>query len=162
MSAPSRIPELGARGGGWVAAQLLLLAGIAASALVGLEWPDAWRPEAYAVGGVLIGLGLSLVVAGGAQLGSSLTPFPAPRPGGALVARGLYGRARHPMYGGGILVAAGWSLVFATVVGGVLTAALAFFFELKTRREEGWLLSHHPGYDDYRRRTTRRFLPFVY
>ena len=29
-----RIPELGARGGGWVAAQLLLLAAIGASALV--------------------------------------------------------------------------------------------------------------------------------
>ena len=73
---------------------------------------------------MLIGIGLLVVAAGGVQLGSSLTPFPAPRPGSELVGTGLYRCARHPMYGGGILVAVGWSIVFATVVGGVLTGAL--------------------------------------
>ncbi len=162
MSAPSRIPELGARGGGWVAAQLLLLAGIGASAIVGLEWPDSLRVAAYAIGGALIGVGLALVAAGGVQLGSSLTPFPAPRAGGEMVGTGLYRRARHPMYGGGMLVAAGWSILFATVVGGVLTGLLVLLFELKARREEAWLVEHDASYADYRRRTPRRFLPFVY
>ena len=156
------IPELGTRGGGWVAAQVILLAGIAASALVGLEWPDGLRATAYAAGGVLIALGLVLVVAGGIRLGSSLTPFPAPRPGGELSTAGLYGRARHPMYGGGILVAAGWSIVFASVAGGALTVALVVLFELKARREEAWLVEHYPSYAEYRHRTRRRFLPFVY
>lgn len=162
MSIPSRIPELGARGGGWVAAQLVLLAGIAASALVGLGWPDEVELVAFGVGSVLIALGLLLVVAGGAQLGPSLTAFPAPRPGSELETAGLYRRARHPMYGGGILVALGWSIVFATVVGLALTVVLVLLFELKARREEAWLLDHHPGYRDYLRRTRRRFLPFVY
>jgi protein-S-isoprenylcysteine O-methyltransferase Ste14 len=162
VSAPSRIPELGARGGGWVAAQLLLLAGIGASALVGLDWPGALRLAAYVVGGALIAGGLLLVTAGGLQLGSSLTPFPAPRPGAETVGVGLYRRARHPMYGGGMLVAAGWSILFATVVGGVLTGLLVLLFELKARREETWLVEHDAAYADYRRRTPRRFLPFVY
>lgn len=162
MAIPSRIPELGARGGGWVAAQLVLLAGIAASALVGLGWPDGLRWAAYAVGGVLIALGLLLVLAGGVQLGSTLTVFPAPRPGRRLETSGLYRRARHPMYGGGILVALGWSLVFGTIVGLVLTLALVVVFELKARREEAWLLDHYPGYAEYLQHTRHRFLPFVY
>jgi protein-S-isoprenylcysteine O-methyltransferase Ste14 len=158
----ARIPELGARGGGWVAGQLLLLAAIAASALVGLGWPDELRWVAFGIGGGLIALGLLLVLVGGAQLGSSLTAFPAPRPGDRLETGGLYRRARHPMYGGGILVALGWSIVFATVVGAALTAALVLLFELKARREEAWLRDHHPGYADYLERTRRKFLPFVY
>ncbi len=162
MSESSRIPELGARGGGWVAAQVTLLVAIGASALVGLEWPDPLRVPAYAVAAVLIALGFALVLVGGIQLGSALTPFPAPRGDGELTAAGLYRFARHPMYGGGILVAAGWSLLFASVVGGVLTIALVVLFELKSRREEAWLADHYPGYAEYRRRTPRRFLPLVY
>jgi protein-S-isoprenylcysteine O-methyltransferase Ste14 len=65
------------------------------------------------------------------------------------------------MYGGGILVAAGWSVIFASIVGGALTVLLVLLFELKSHREEAWLVDHYPGYDDYRRRTRRRFLPFV-
>jgi len=162
MSEQSRLPELGARGGGWVAAQLVLLVAIGASAVVGLEWPDPLRIPAYAVAAALIAGGFALVVLGGIQLGSALTPFPVPRGGSELAAAGLYRFARHPMYGGGILVAAGWSLLFASVVGGVLTIALVVLFELKSRREEAWLADHHPGYAEYRRRTRRRFLPYVY
>jgi protein-S-isoprenylcysteine O-methyltransferase Ste14 len=162
VSERSRIPELGIRGGGWVGAQLVLLAGIGASALVGLGWPKGGEVPAYAVAAALIALGLVLLVAGGVQLGSSLTPYPAPVSHGELVAAGLYRKARHPMYGGGILVATGWSVLFGTVLGAVLTAALVLFFELKSRREEAWLAGHYPGYEEYRRRTRRRFLPFVY
>lgn len=162
MAGTSRIPELGARGGGWVAAQVVLIVAIAASALVGLGWPDGWDVLAYIVGGVLIAVGLVVLVAGAAQLGRALTPFPAPRESGLLVAHGLYRHARHPMYGGGILIAAGWSIVFGTVLGGVLTLVLAVMLELKSRREEAWLVAHYPGYADYRRATRRRFLPYVY
>jgi protein-S-isoprenylcysteine O-methyltransferase Ste14 len=162
MAHPSRIPALGTRGGGWVAAQGVLIAAIAASALVGLGWPGGWATLAYAVGGVLIALGLILLVAGAAQLGRALTPFPTPREAATLVAHGLYRFARHPMYGGGILIAAGWSIVFGTILGGALTIVLVLLFELKSRREEAWLVDHYPGYADYRRRTRRRFVPFIY
>jgi protein-S-isoprenylcysteine O-methyltransferase Ste14 len=162
VSEPSRIPDLGVHGGGWVAGQFVLLAAIGASALVGLEWPDQVEVAAYAVGGALIAVGVALVVVGGVQLGPLLTPFPAPRPGGELVSGGLYRRARHPMYGGGILVAAGWSLIFASVVGGLLTLLLAVLFELKARREEAWLVDHYAPYAEYRRRTRRKLIPYVY
>ncbi len=69
---------------------------------------------------------------------------------------------RHPIYGGGILIAFGWTIVFGSVAGLVLSLALALFLDLKSRREELWLTEHYDGYEAYRQRTPRRFLPFVY
>ena len=156
------LPERGARGGGWVAGQLVLLAAIALSALVGVGWTGSLKAVAVVVGLELMGAGGALVVLGGVQLGSSLTPFPAPRAGGELSAAGVYALARHPMYGGGILIALGWSILFASVLGVLLTLLLALFFELKARREEAWLVDHYPEYDAYRERTPRKLLPWVY
>jgi protein-S-isoprenylcysteine O-methyltransferase Ste14 len=156
------LPELGPRGEGWVVAQVVLLLAIALSALVGLGWSGSLEPVAIAAGVLLMAAGGALVVLGGVQLGSALTPFPLPRRTGELSAGGVYARARHPMYGGGILIALGWSIVFASVLGLVLTVLLAVFFELKARREEAWLVGHYPEYEAYRRRTPRKLLPFVY
>jgi protein-S-isoprenylcysteine O-methyltransferase Ste14 len=161
-SSPSRLPELGPRGEGWVAAQAVLLVTIALSALVGLGWPDELETAAWVVGGLLLAAGTLLVVVGALQLGPSLTAFPAPRTGGELSAAGLYRRVRHPMYGGAVLLALGWSIVFASAVGAVLTLVLVVFFDLKARREEAWLAERYPAYADYCRRTRRKFVPFVY
>jgi len=156
------LPELGRRGGGWVAAQAALIVLIALSALVGLGWRGGLAPAAYAVAAVLGLLGVALLVAGGATLGSALTPFPAPREGAGLRQAGVYGFVRHPMYGGGILVALGWSVAFATPAGLALSVALALFFELKSRREELWLERSIPSYREYRQHVRRRFLPFLW
>jgi hypothetical protein len=78
------LPALGTRGGGWVAVQVVLIAAIALSALVGLSWPYAVVPIAYACGALLFALGVGLLVAGANALGSALTPFPAPRSQGEL------------------------------------------------------------------------------
>lgn len=150
------------RGGGWVAGQVALIAAIMLSALLGPGVPDALAILAYAGGGGLIALGLLLLIAGAAGLGSSLTPFPAPRPEGQLVTAGVYRRVRHPMYGGGILVALGWSILTGSAAGLILTIVLALYFELKSRREERWLLDRYGGYAEYRRGTPRKFVPFVY
>jgi protein-S-isoprenylcysteine O-methyltransferase Ste14 len=162
MHDSSRLPELGAKGGGWVAAQFVLLAAIALSALVGVGWGGSLKAVAIVIGLALMAVGGVLVVLGGVQLGSSLTPYPAPRAGGELSAAGLYAHTRHPMYGGGILIALGWSILFASLLGVVLTLLLAVFFELKARREEAWLVDHYPEYAAYRERTPRKLLPWVY
>jgi len=166
MSSPQRpkseLPQLGRRGGGWVAVQFVLLVAIAASALLGLGPRGALAWVAYLAGGTLLGLGVVMLVAGGAGLGSALTPFPAPRAGEALRTSGVYGLVRHPIYGGVLLVALGWSVVFATPVGLALTIVLALFFELKSRREEHLLEQIHPEYPEYRRRTRRRFIPHLW
>ena len=115
-----------------------------------------------AAGGLLIAVGVVVLVASSAQLGPALTPYPRPRERGEVVERGLYARVRHPIYGAAVLIAAGWSLAFASVVGGVLTAVLALFLDLKSRREEQWLARRYPGYAAYRERVRARFVPRVY
>jgi len=162
VASTGRLPELGARGWGWVAIQGVLIVAILLSALAGLGWPESFETAAYAVGGVLMALGALLLVAGGLRLGPSLTPLPKPDDRNALTTSGLYALARHPMYGGGLLFALGWSIVFASVAGAVLWVVLVAFVELKSRREEQWLEERHPDYAEYRRRTPRRFIPYVY
>lgn len=158
-----RLPALGPHGEGWVWIQLVLFVGIALSALVGRAWPDALAVPAVVIGVTLMALGTALVVASSAHLGSAAwTPLPKPRANSQLSRRGLYAQARHPMYGGAILVAAGWSVTFASVVGAILTIVLVLFFELKSRREETMLADRSPDYDAYLRRTPRRFLPWLY
>lgn len=156
------LPQLGGRGGGWVAVQVILLAAIFLSALVGLRWPASIEPAAYGVGALLIVLGIGLLGAGGAGLGAALTPFPAPRRGGELQTRGAYRLVRHPMYGGGILISLGWSTIFATIVGLVLSMILALFAALKSHREELWLEQAFPEYTAYQHRTPHRLIPFVW
>jgi protein-S-isoprenylcysteine O-methyltransferase Ste14 len=158
----SRLPTLGRRGEGWVAGQALLIAAVFLSAAVGRGWSGGYAVAAYAVGTTLLALGLLLLASAGLQLGSSLTPFPTPRAGQKLTTTGPYALARHPMYGGGILIALGWTIIFASVIGLGLTLALALFLDLKSRREEIWLSERLGDYEAYRKRTPRKLLPFIY
>lgn len=159
----SRLPALGRRGEGWVAGQVLLMAAVFLSALVGRSLTGGYAVAALAIGGVLFVLGLLLLAWAGLRLGSSLTPFPAPRTDQRSVkTAGPYRLVRHPMYGGGILIALGWSIIFATVIGVVLTGVLAVFLDLKARREEAWLSERLDGYSVYRSRTPHKLIPFLY
>ena len=117
----SRLPALGRRGEGWVAGQVLLMAAVFLSPLLGRSWTGGAATAALAIGAVLFVLGLLMLGWAGLRLGSSLTPFPAPRTDQTVKTAGPYALVRHPMYGGGILVALGWSTIFATIVGLVLT-----------------------------------------
>ncbi len=133
-----------------------------ASAAWGSAWPERLRFVADGIAATLMGLGLLLLVGGGLQLGSSLSPFPAPRARGRLITAGPYRFARHPMYGGGILFGFGWAILFASVTTAILAAALAVFVDRKASREEVWLLEHYPEYDEYRRRVRQKLIPFLY
>lgn len=157
----TRSPALGPRGEGWVAMQMVLIVGLGLSAVLGPEWPDA--VEAPLVGAAfVVGLvGGALFLGGLLGLGAQLTPFPKPVEGGALREDGLYALVRHPVYGGGVLLSLAWSLATSWLAL-VPTLLLALLFEAKSRREEHWLVEHHPAYEDYRRRVRRRFVPFLW
>ena len=157
------LPALGRRGEGWVVIQLALIAAVLLSAFAGRGWSnDTLGIVAYAVGGTLLALGLGLMAAGATRLGMALTPLPAPKQQADVISTGVYRFVRHPIYGGVLLVTLGWTIVFATVPGLVFTIVLALFLELKSRREELWLLERLPGYEAYRRATPHRLLPFIY
>ena len=71
-----------------------------------------------------------------------------------------FGLVRHPMYGGGVMVALRRGLAMAPIALASALAPLAFF-DLKSRREEAWLGEQFAGYATYRRRT-RRLIPWLY
>lgn len=153
------LPSLGRRGGGWVVAQFVLGAAIVALGIVGVAWADAVSRTFIAIGVVLGITGLVEFVQGVAALGTSLTPFPRPSDGATLRERGVYGRVRHPIYGGVLLLALGWSFALSPLALAV-TLLLWILLELKSRHEEALLLERYPAYTDYRERVRRRFFPW--
>jgi protein-S-isoprenylcysteine O-methyltransferase Ste14 len=155
----------GARGEFWVLAQAALFVGFA---LVP-AWPGARAlvsapTELLALrtlGGLLVLVGAALAFAAVRSLGRSLTPLPHPTDSAELVQSGVYRFARHPIYGGVLLVAAGIACVLVSLAHGGATFVLLAFFAAKARREEAWLTQRFAEYPRYAERT-KRFIPFIF
>ena len=154
------VPALGPRGEGWVVLQSLVFGAIVACGLLGGGWPGKTESPLRAVGIALGVCGAILAVLGVRRLASSFTPLPLPREHAGLRRDGIYRRVRHPIYGGVVVFALGWSL-YGSPLALVPTALLAVVFELKSRREELWLTERYPEYADYRAATPRRFVPWL-
>jgi protein-S-isoprenylcysteine O-methyltransferase Ste14 len=151
------LPALGARGEGWVALQSVLLAAVGASALSSRRWPAVGRRLRAAVGVAGVAGGCLQLLVAARALGDALTPWPRPRAGAPLRRSSIYGSARHPIYGGLILLSLGWSAA-SSPVALVPTGLLAAMLGLKARREEQWLSESHPNYASYRVEVPRRFI----
>jgi protein-S-isoprenylcysteine O-methyltransferase Ste14 len=139
---------------------VLLVLVAAAGWSLGPDWSGLPRLAGMVGGIALIVVGLVLAIRGVVDLGGAMTPLPRPRDDAELVRTGAYALARHPIYGGLILVAFGWAILRASVIAIGMAAALAAFFGLKSVREERWLEARYPGYAAYRART-RRFIPWI-
>lgn len=157
----SRLPDLGPRGEGWVALQVVLFVLLAAASTLGPAWGEPWLTLGRLVGAVHVGAGLLVAGLGLLGLRENLTAVPRPVENGRLVAHGVYGVVRHPIYAGVILAAVGFGLVTASPAALGVAVLLGVFFDLKARREEAWLLEAYPEYAAYRRRV-RKLLPFLY
>jgi protein-S-isoprenylcysteine O-methyltransferase Ste14 len=155
------VPQLGARGGGWVVIQFVLMAAILVLGVVGPGWPDGAGWWLKGAGALLVFAGALVFVAAGRALGSGLTPFPHPSSDSELVETGPYAVVRHPIYSGGILFAAGISLALSPWALAA-TALLAVVWALKARVEEQFLRESFPTYGDYCARVRYRLVPFVY
>jgi protein-S-isoprenylcysteine O-methyltransferase Ste14 len=161
MRVMTSLPSLGPRGEGWVLIQGVLLVVVAAAGWsLGPDWSDPLRLVGIVIGIMAIGGGVVLVARGFVDLGRELTPLPSPRDDAELVESGVYGLARHPIYGGLIIGSLGWSLVQGSLAALVATGVLAAFFVLKSTREEAWLEARFDGYAAYRART-KRFIPWI-
>jgi protein-S-isoprenylcysteine O-methyltransferase Ste14 len=151
-----------AGGAAWVAGQFGLLVAIVLSGL----WFDDWPLEsnlALTLAALAVALaGLVLFATGIAAHGGAVTPLPRPREPVRIVESGIYRFARHPIYGGLILLAAGFALWRSSLVALVLVVGLALLFQRKARLEEEWLGRLAPEYADYRRRVRRAFIPYVF
>lgn len=148
-----------ARGGWWVVAQtVLFVATLVAAWTLGPEAVATWQRR---VGDGAFVLGAVLGIAGALPLGRALSPFPAPAGSARLRTRGIHGLARHPIYGGVILLFAGIAIRSGSLVALALAAVLVPFFWAKSTFEERLLQARFPEYADYRERVPRRFIPFV-
>lgn len=152
----------GPRGEWYVVAQVLLFMLIlwGPRDVPGLNWPISGAVSSSA-GIVLMALGLGLSVAAALNLGSNLTPLPHPKDDASFVASGPYRVVRHPMYGSVILLALGWAFHVEGLLTVVYALLTVLFFDIKTRREEAWLIQRFPEYAAYRRRV-RKLIPFIY
>lgn len=124
-------------------------------------WPFFSEMSATVLGATFITLGLLVAVAAAVGLGRGLTPLPKPNDAGRLVASGVYRWVRHPIYTGVLLIALGWAFYIEGLVTLWSVLVMAIFFDIKSRREERWLLEKYPEYAAYREKT-RRLIPFIY
>jgi protein-S-isoprenylcysteine O-methyltransferase Ste14 len=156
-----RLPALGARGEGWFATQVALMGIVGVAGALGPAWGGQTHSLTLVLGVLVIVLAGLLGLRALADLRTSFTPLPRPVDGGALVERGVYRLVRHPMYLAVVLGGLGWGLACASPVSLLATGLLFAFFDLKSRREETWLVEAYPGYRAYRQRT-RRIVPGLY
>ena len=144
------------RGYFYVAVQFLLIA---------LLFTAPRQPEPYGafsdvvgiVGVAVIALGAVILVTSFVRLGRSLTANPVPKDNGVLVTSGLYGRVRHPIYFGllvlafGVVLDAGWWPQI------VIALMLYFLLNIKAQFEEDLLRKKYPEYKAYALKTPRFF-----
>jgi protein-S-isoprenylcysteine O-methyltransferase Ste14 len=121
-------------------------------------WPEAVRRPLLILGVAMVLAGAALMTWARRALGAAFTAFPQPRAGASLVTGGPYHLARHPMYGGALLLLAGISLA-RSWPSLVLTAVLAVLWWRKSVVEEQRLAETYDGYAAYRSATPHRFLP---
>jgi protein-S-isoprenylcysteine O-methyltransferase Ste14 len=155
------LPEMGPRGEGWAALQVALMVAVAAAGMRGWRWPAFTRGVRLLAAGPAAIAGAYLLAAGIGGLGKQLTPFPKPVEQASLRRDGAYGLVRHPMYGGGLLLALAWALV-SSPTALAPWAVTALFLDFKRRREEAWLSEEQPEYEAYKQEVPHSFVPFVW
>jgi protein-S-isoprenylcysteine O-methyltransferase Ste14 len=153
-----RLPDLGDRAQGWVWIQAALMAAIPIVGGLAPGWPAPARGPAIVTGSLLVVAGCALLLLGIVGLGDSFAVFPAPATSAELVTSGIYARARHPIYGGWIVVGIGFAVALSPWAL-PLTILLAAQLWGKSEVEERRLLARYPAYGAYRARVRRRFLP---
>jgi protein-S-isoprenylcysteine O-methyltransferase Ste14 len=124
-------------------------------------WPFPFPYACRVLGIVFMVGGGVLFVAALVRLGRGLTPLPYPKDGAELVQTGPYALVRHPIYGGGLMLALGYAFYLCGWLTLGYAALLFVFLDLKSRREERWLAEKFPAYASYRRRV-RKLIPFIY
>lgn len=142
----------------WVVAQAVVLLLIAMTVV----WLGGEATTPTTVAAILLFIaGQGMAVAAALQMRQYISAHPAPAPGASLLQGGIYRLVRHPMYGGVMLMAAAIAVFDVNPAAFLLTAVLAVVFYGKSRYEESLLAATFLGYEDYRERVTRRFIPWI-
>jgi protein-S-isoprenylcysteine O-methyltransferase Ste14 len=115
----------------------------------------------YWIGCSFFILGTVIALIAAINLGKNLTPLPKPKENVVLIQRGLYRFVRHPIYFGVIVLSIGWGLIQQSTLVWLYVLMIAIFFDIKSRKEERWLVERFSTYADYQGRV-RKLIPWVY
>lgn len=111
------------------------------------------------LGGVIMAAGAVVLAWGVRSLGRNITPGTEPLPDAELVTSGAYQHLRHPIYGGIVLLLAGYTLAWTSWTLALMVGFVALqYFRAKARAEERWLVQRFPAYEAYMRHVRRRVL----
>ncbi len=131
-----------------------------------LDRLNRWSIDGDAVrylGLIITAIGGFVRVATVFELGHRFSIFVAVQPDHRLKTDGFYRFVRHPSYLGALLAMVGWALVFRSIIGLFLTAAICVPIIARIRAEEDFLVREFGDqYRGYQQRTRWRLFPFVY
>lgn len=142
-------PEVfGTRGEQWFFAQIAII--------LLIFYPPSVLESITEVSGVLLMLtGLAAVAGGVKSIGSSISPFPTPRPTHSLITSGAYAWVRHPMYTGVVCIGVGLSLWISDPTRLALCVPLYYVLDKKAALEEEKLSQMYPHYEVYAQQVGR-------
>lgn len=126
-----------------------------------LRWVGQLAQFSFILGLILGLIGVLFFGLGLINLGRNLTPLPHPKDDSTLVQAGVYQLVRHPIYSGLSIGAIGWGCLEGSPLMLIYAVCLFVFFDLKTRREEAWLVAKFSQYPAYQKRV-KKLIPFVY
>lgn len=144
------------------ALKIAILLGLAVQCFLPDLAPIVSEPFALRiVGAAIFALGWCVAVAGRVQLGTNWQDIETPDvlDQQIVVARGVYGYLRHPIYVGDLLLLIGFELALNSwlIVGVVLLTPVVL---TRAVREESLLAEKLAGYRDYCA-ATKRFIPYI-
>jgi protein-S-isoprenylcysteine O-methyltransferase Ste14 len=150
----------------WIFVPLIIIAIVFAWLPPHLDRLDRWTIDGDTVrylGLIITSIGGFLRVATVFELGHRFSVFVALQPDHRLKTDGFYRFVRHPSYLGALVAMAGWALVFRSVIGLLLTAAMCLPIIARIRAEEEFLvLEFGDQYRAYEQQTPWRLLPLIY
>ena len=153
-------------GSRWIFIPLIIMAIAFAWLPPHLDRLNRWSIDGDAVrylGLIITAIGGFVRVATVFELGHRFSIFVAVQPDHRLKTDGFYRFVRHPSYLGALLAMVGWALVFRSIIGLFLTAAICVPIIARIRAEEDFLVREFVDqYRAYQQRTRWRLVPFVY
>ncbi len=150
----------------WIFGPLILIAMVFAWLPPHLDRLNRWTIDGNTVrylGLIITAIGGFVRVAAVFELGHRFSVFVAVQPDHRLKTDGFYRSVRHPSYLGALLVMTGWALVFRSVIGLLLTAAMCVPIIALIRAEEEFLVREFgEQYRSYQQHTRWRLFPLIY
>ncbi len=150
----------------WIFIPLIIMAVAFAWLPPHLDRLNRWTIDGDTVrylGLIITAIGGFVRVATVFELGHRFSIFVAVQSDHRLKTDGFYRFVRHPSYLGALVAMAGWALVFRSIIGLLLTAAMCLPIIARVRAEEDFLVREFgEQYRAYQRRTRWRLFPFIY